>query len=377
MLAERGADGIEQRSFYDEGVGTRWWNRISGGAFGAGLSENIRDGYRWLMENYDYGDEIYVFGFSRGAFTARSLVGLIAKCGLLKADAPIGFEQIFGRYEKGKDARPIYKIKYAARRGETISDFEEKGLLNHTHYHPHLVRMIGVWDTVGTIGINIGTIKGISTGAMKFHNTHLSTVVQHSYQALALDEHRGPFWAILWTQFVPDIPDKVDLSHHDKRFIEQRWFAGAHANVGGGYRNDLMPQRPLAWIQEKAITCGLAFRNKVGTDNEDFQFPVIDSYADFLGGIWKIFKSPYIRWVQSDPVRRGQGWVKTVNERIDRSVFERCQKDKNYRPLSLIEWAKRKEQNLEEIITSPDRYLNLWSDVKAPGIEPLDNHQKP
>ena len=89
MLADSSGDGLVQKTFYDEGVGTHWYDRLSGGMFGSGLSENIRQGYRWLMENYNDGDEIFVFGFSRGAFTARSLVGMIARCGLLKPEAPM------------------------------------------------------------------------------------------------------------------------------------------------------------------------------------------------------------------------------------------------------------------------------------------------
>src|SRR5213592_3423870 len=89
MLADRGGDNLAQESFYDEGVGTHWLDRLSGGLFGAGLSQNVRSGYRWLMEHYNHGDEIFIFGFSRGAFTARSLAGLIARCGLLKPDAPL------------------------------------------------------------------------------------------------------------------------------------------------------------------------------------------------------------------------------------------------------------------------------------------------
>ena len=79
MLAESGVDGVPQKKFYDEDVGTHWFDSVSGGAFGAGLSENVRKGYRWLMEHYNPGDEIFLFGFSRGAFTARSLAGLIAQ----------------------------------------------------------------------------------------------------------------------------------------------------------------------------------------------------------------------------------------------------------------------------------------------------------
>src|SRR6267378_408808 len=84
-IASSGPDDREQPCFYDPGVGTHWYDRITGGAFGRGLSENIQQGYRWLAQKYQAKDEIYVFGFSRGAYTARSLVGLIRKCGILNS----------------------------------------------------------------------------------------------------------------------------------------------------------------------------------------------------------------------------------------------------------------------------------------------------
>lgn len=366
MLARQGRDGLVQESFYDEGVGTHWYDEYSGGVFGRGLSANVRAGYRWLMEHYDHGDEIYLFGFSRGAFTARSLAGLIARCGLLKPDAQISFEQLFERYQKGDDVLPIYTLKFLKRTGRKREfDFEERVLLEHAWYHRNLIKMVGVWDTVGSIGVPLGNIKGISRRTLHFHNTHLSTTVQHSYQALALDEMRQPYWAVLWTRFIPDRRAPEDANDDDHRRIEQRWFSGAHANVGGGYRNDLLPQRPLAWIQEKAEDRGLAFRSSIRTTDEDLQMPPRDSYAEFLGGWWKRLPlsvaRPYVRWMQSDRVRKRSGWVETVNERIDRSVFLRCQLFRDYRPASLTEWAKRKQLDLEAIIADPDKHADLWS----------------
>jgi uncharacterized protein (DUF2235 family) len=128
MLAERGADGVPQRAFYDRGIGTRWFDKLTGGLIGSGLSENVRDGYRWLTENYDLHDEIYIFGFSRGAFAARSLAGLIATCGLLAPDAPISFAQLFERYQRGDQARPIYQLLRMKNQSEQL-DFEERALL--------------------------------------------------------------------------------------------------------------------------------------------------------------------------------------------------------------------------------------------------------
>src|SRR5437867_5462888 len=107
MLADRGEDGVPQKQYYDAGVGTYWFDRISGGWFGYGLSENIRSAYRWLIEHYNPGDEIFIFGFSRGAFTARSLTGVIARCGLLKPAAPMSFYQLYERYRKGDEVEGV------------------------------------------------------------------------------------------------------------------------------------------------------------------------------------------------------------------------------------------------------------------------------
>jgi len=217
------------------------------------LSRNVRDGYRWLMEHYNEDDEIYVFGFSRGAFTARSLAGLIARCGLLKPDAPISFRQLYDRYRHGDAATPIYELKYF---GAKPKDLEEEVILHQTHYSQSFIKMIGVWDTVGSLGIPIGRIKGVSRSELRFHRTRLSRTVEHSYQALALDEYRFPYKAEVWNNFLPKGVDPEKQRANDKRIVEQRWFAGAHANIGGGYRDDLLPQRPLRWIQQKTRASG-------------------------------------------------------------------------------------------------------------------------
>lgn len=381
MLADKGEDGVSQMKFYDEGVGTKWFDRLSGGAFGYGLSDNVRSGYRWLMEHYNPGDEIFIFGFSRGAFTARSLAGVIARCGLLKPDAPMSFTQLYERYQKGDTVRPIYQLKYFHKPGDADFDFEEKTLLKHSYYQRNFIKMVGVWDTVGTLGIPFGNIKGISSRTLRFHNTNLSKIVQHSYQALALDEFRSPYWAVLWTNFTPDKPKDTDAPQVDSRHVEQRWFTGAHCNVGGGYRNDLISQRPLAWIQEKASACGLVFRSRIVVNDDDFQMEPCDSYAEFMGGLWKFltFGKRFVRWVMSDPVKKEahwkgtqkieDGWVETVNERIDPSVIRRCQLNPKYRPPSLLEWAKRKGLSIDAIIAEPEKFPQYWSPVTKAGIE--------
>jgi uncharacterized protein (DUF2235 family) len=375
MLAEHGADGVPQRAFYDEGVGTKWYYKLAGGAFGFGLGGNVRAGYQWLTQNYNKGDEIYLFGFSRGAFTARALAGVIANCGLLKPEAPMGFWDVFARYKRGTNwqnggagVRPIYTLKYHEHHGGPAFSPEEDILLKHTWYERNLVKMVGVWDTVGYLGLPFGRIKDISSSTLRFYNTNLSTVVENSYQALALDEHRKQYWGMLWTHFIPNTPDPT-APGHDDRFIEQRWFAGSHCNVGGGYAEDLVPQRPLAWIQQKAAGCGLGFRRFVQPTSADYGVKPRDSYREFLGGLYRFFFKPYVRWVQSDPMKKQNGTVHTVNERIDASVFERCARDANYRPLSLEEWAKRRHIDLVQIIADPAKWPTFSLGVSKTGIE--------
>jgi uncharacterized protein (DUF2235 family) len=389
LLADKGADGVPQKARYDAGVGTSWYDRLTGGAFGAGLSENVQQGYGWLQRNYSPGDEVFLFGFSRGAFTARSLAGFIARCGLLKPDAPMTVEQAYDRYRQGDAVRPIYDLLYHRRRGEANFDSVERTLLEHSIYHRNLVRMVGVWDTVGSIGLPFGNIPGISRRTLYFHNTHLSRVVQHSYQALALDEQRQPYWGILWTQYSLQQPPAGEPARTDDRYVEQRWFAGAHANVGGSYNNDILPVRPRAWIQQKAIACGLAFRSAVVATDVDLEVRPRDSYAEFLAGTWKWFRflkmcRRYVRWVMSNPVDKPEhkkngrvvpaGIVQTVNERIDSSVFRRCQRYSDagsqayYRPASLLEWARRKNLDLEKIIADPELSSEFTAPVTQPGI---------
>ena len=389
MLAEEGDDGVAQRAFYDPGVGTRWYDRLSGGMFGAGLSENVRSGYRWLTENYDRGDEIYIFGFSRGAFTARSLAGLIARCGLLAPNSPLSFTQLFERYRRGDAARPIYKLFDFKDRRDQL-DFEERALLDTSYYFRNLVTMVGVWDTVGSIGLPFGNVKGISRRTLKFHNTRLSHAIEHSYHAMAIDEYRHPYWVILWTEFFPDSADTdAAPTRPDERCVEQRWFSGAHANVGGGYRSDVLPNRPLVWLQRKAEARGLSFRSSAEVSDQDLNALPTDSYARFLCGAWRVVTlgRRYTRWVMADPVRKAAsrrgsgtstpGWVQTVNERIDASVFERCQKERTYRPLGLIEWAQRERLDLETIIRDPNKYADLVAPVTRPGVERIPVSRPP
>jgi uncharacterized protein (DUF2235 family) len=348
MLAEQDASGVPQLSYYDQGVGTELFNKYRGGIRGRGLNKNIREAYRWLMEHYDDGDEVFIFGFSRGAFTARSLAGMIAKCGLLQPNAPISISQIFRRY-KDKDAKPLYELEYDDRHpveGQTFT-IEERWMLSYSVRID--IKFIGVWDTVGALGLPIGLFKKFRRRKYKFHNTYLSKIHKHAYQALAIDENRVNYKAALWTNYISE--EKPDDTTPQTPNVEQRWFLGAHSNVGGGYHNDFLAQIPLAWLQDKAMECGLAFRKTITLNGNEHRGRVIDSYARFLKGLYRILKLGirYDRPIGRKRIKVDKGWSDTVNESIDATVIERWQNDPAYRPKGLREWAERNKVDLDTI----------------------------
>jgi hypothetical protein len=213
--------------------------------------------------------------------------------------------------------------------------------------------MIGVFDTVGALGVPFGS--RISSSSL-FHNTRLSNIYRNAYQALAIDEHRGHFSPTLWTRFAPATPDPVRRQPRRQTQVEQRWFPGAHANVGGGYRGDRLSQLSLAWVVEKAQQNGLAFRYPVQVDPASYQDDVIDSYSEFAGGFYKAVTlgRRYYRVIGATPrtVTNPDGTVTMVNETLDSSVFDRWRYSDSYRPPSLERWAKERSCNPEQICGS-------------------------
>jgi uncharacterized protein (DUF2235 family) len=336
LCATKGKDGRPQLVYYGIGV-----NGFLGGVFGQGLDENIRLAYEWLIENYNEGDEVFIFGFSRGAFTARSLAGLIAIDGILKAGAPIGVTELFGRYKKG-DEESIWVLKEKEVSGDTSQlTGQEKCLLRYSQ--PVKVKVVGVWDTVGSIGWKAGNIPGISRSSFDYLQTGLRIHILNGYHALAIDEHRNDFAPTLWDVRHPKDPNSVIAQPRPLSSVEQRWFVGAHANVGGGYETDLLAQAPLRWMMKKAESQGLSFRSEVDLDGDALKAPIADSYKSFGSGVYAIISPPLYRTIGREPDVREDGSHININETIDASVFERWRADPTYRPANLVEWAQRKK----------------------------------
>ena len=349
LCAPLGADGLVQLVYYERGV-----HGFLGGLFGKGLDQDITDAYQWLTDYYDPGDDVLIFGFSRGAYTARSLAGFIAKCGLLKSGGALGVKQLYNRYRRA-NARTLWALLDAQNNG-TLGDatLEEQWMLKYSMaIH---IKLVGVWDTVGALGIPLFSIPGISRSTLGFLTTGLRRPIDNGFHALAIDEHRRSFSPTLWT--VRNASNTAPVAAADAlpdrplSSVEQRWFVGAHGNVGGGYESDLLPQVPLRWIMNKASLYGLAFRNDVELDGDVLKASVSDSYRDFLHGAYHLFSRPYYRPIGEPPQQGQDGTNSNVNETIDASVFARWNADANYRPPNLAGWATRHRLDISTLTNS-------------------------
>lgn len=299
---------IRQRFFYDPGVGTSPLMRLPGGALGLGLSKNLRQGYDWLVHRYTEGSDIYIFGFSRGAFTARSLAGMIRKCGLLHTSTPA----LMDRAEK------LYRDREIAPDDKKAVDFRDRYSREVT------IHMLGVWDTVAALGIR-GTPLS-EAGKFAWHDTTLSSIVKHAYHALALDEHRAAYDCVYWTGPVKPAQEEV----------EQRWFIGAHANVGGGYNPNPLADPPYLWMEKKAIARGLVLKPVVPLKDPHLTEPD-DSYALFLNGLY----ARYRKLRHGDEGRFHRRYdhdahgAPATNITVDPSVWARWAAVPEYRPETL------------------------------------------
>lgn len=276
--------------YYDPGVGTGGWEyheedgtlrSLSDQATGYGLQKNVEDAYRYLMGSFEPGDRVYLFGFSRGAFTVRALAGMLYKCGLLRADA--------GNL-----------VEYASKVYNTSGNDTLAQGFRATFGQPCPVHFIGVWDTVESLALNAGK---------RFHDATLNPEVRYGYHALAIDEKRRDFLSCLWDE------DNI----RERQAIEQVWFAGVHADVGGGYAERGLSNITLQWMLGKAVRQGLRV-----DQGRLAEYPpnLHDSLHQSFTGFWKV---------------RGRRTRKIPEAaRIHASVFERMANPANhYQPRNL------------------------------------------
>ena len=241
-----------QVAIYDDGVGTEDFKpvRILAGATGYGLSRNVRQLYKELVRIYDPGDRIFLFGFSRGAFTVRTLAGLIGFCGIVDARR---LETVDALTTVVKRAYRAYRRRYRTPLAKLVRGHPDPAEIERfrtecCHEQPASIHFIGVWDTVDAVGLpfHLADLINLTVYRFKFPDQHLGSVVRTACHALALGDERHSFHPLLW--------------HHrgdDDRRIDQTWFAGAHSNVGGGYPKQGVSLVALEWMLEKAERAGL------------------------------------------------------------------------------------------------------------------------
>lgn len=224
--ADAAGGPVHQIVYYHSGVGSEGdaLEHLIGGGTGLGLSRNVRDAYTFVANNFCDGDELFLFGFSRGAYTVRSVAGLIGWAGVLHKvdmdDFALLWEGFKSRKEDGsRDPRP---------------DFPDR-------HHDVPIKCVGVWDTVGALGIP-GHLNALFARFYQFQDTDLGVGIENAFHALAIDEHRPEFVPTLWR--------KAAGAPSTQR-LEQVWFAGAHSDVGGGYGEHGLSDVALAWMVDR------------------------------------------------------------------------------------------------------------------------------
>jgi uncharacterized protein (DUF2235 family) len=268
-IERQARDGVVQIIHYDEGVGTGHLEKMSGGVFGAGLTANVREAYRFLIFNYDPGDEIYVFGFSRGAFSARTFVGFVRHVGPLSRLHAARIDEALGLYEQrlgGADCSSEKVRRFRADYAAAVcvgEDDDSWRCRNVPGYAPGTapvlsIRYLGVWDTVCALGVPaVLPLSSWLNRKHDFHDPSLTGFVENARHAVAIDERRATFPASLWGDLTelnaakgkaPDAPDAP---------YQEKWFPGAHGSVGGGGDIRGLSDGALDWVLKGAKMAGL------------------------------------------------------------------------------------------------------------------------
>lgn len=271
----------EQITHYDNGVGSNKNKilRAIGGAFGFGFKRNVCDLYEFLAKQYVPGDQIYFFGFSRGAATVRAVTGFIEACGLIDF---ANYPDVGNDPEATDDLINEVYDKYACRKTDPAkaADFKKDKAIHHPEYAPDgnlKIKFLGVWDTVSALGFStdglyitqklIPILDDLTDKVFphKFYNYRLNDNIEYAYQALSIDDQRKTFKPRLWRQGRGNT-------------VEQVWFAGVHANVGGGYPRNGVSNVAMEWMMTKAEAAGLVFQTDV--------FQQVKAQANELGRVY-------------------------------------------------------------------------------------------
>lgn len=314
-MAEYDRVETPQIVFYDPGIGTGE-NKLSSvisGATGRGLSQNVKDAYTFLINNYQPGDEVYFFGFSRGAYTVRSLAGMVGKCHLLK-----------------KEHRHLYHQAHALYANKRLRHDSRRVARFRTRYtQPCQIKFLGVWDTVGSLGLPFSGLKSWFLRKYRFHDVTLSPNIPFAYHAVAIDEMRGKFKPALWKS----------TNVNEAQTVEQVWFAGVHSNIGGGYADTGLADVAFTWMKDKAEGAGLVFDEKYIREN--IRPNPMGRLRDSRRHIYRLLPT-HLREI---------GTAENANESVHESAVARHeQMRRRYSPFNLTEAKERGVPNFPPVV---------------------------
>jgi uncharacterized protein (DUF2235 family) len=302
---------IEQVVYYDHGVGSGdltgqvdLGERISGGAFGKGIDHKIQDAYFFLCENYVSGDEVYLFGFSRGAYTVRSLAGMIHCSGLLSRS---NLRKVPEAYELYRDRliKPSDKEAQAFRQenGDRIN-----------------ITLLGCFDTVGSMGvpdeIPFLPFDKLINAKYRFYDTDLSSIIQNALHAVAIDEIRKVF----------DVTPMIKSQNAPNQVVKQVWFPGEHGCVGGGHEKHGLSDGALLWMVDEIKALGLGLEFDLGIIPGGVKPDPLEDFDNSLHGIYMLTGKHERLLVE--------------NAILHPSVQERGQDRQDYRPQNLVSHRK-------------------------------------
>jgi uncharacterized protein (DUF2235 family) len=310
-------DGIAQHVYYHDGVGSdgNLTQRLLGGAIGLGLKKIIKEVYEFVVSDYVAGDEVYIFGFSRGAYAARALAGLIGASGIQRQKNDDVFEIAWAHYRVTPSVRAQPQTASSADR-KTLKSYNS--LAERQAFHDsRTIKCVAVWDTVGSYGIPAGIglaplARYFTLITLGFHDTSFGDHIDVGLHAIAVDEHRRPFVPTFWT---------VTKGQQPRGHVEQTWFAGAHSNVGGGYSQSGLSDQALVWMiaRVQALT---SMEFDIAAVRSNTKANIAEAVVDSTEG-WVIDHTfPHYRTVLS-PVAIRHGYLFSTEDPTNEHIDER------------------------------------------------------
>lgn len=368
-VSPRDREGIAQVVHYDEGVGTTIRDRFMGGVFGRGLIENIIEAYHFLVLNYEPGDELFVFGFSRGGYTARSFVGLIRNCGIISRRSLYDIRGAIELYmNRDKDSSPdaeaarLFRFKHCPTLclpGDTHWRCVTDSTWKKEKATELSVKYLGVWDTVGALGVpnHLKFLSKITNSKYGFHDTRLSRVVGRARHAVSADEQRRTFDPALWSNLTD-----LNAGHEASPRYEQLIFPGTHSGVGGGGPVRGLSDIALEWIFLAAREEGLAF-------DTDHSSPIFSIQPDHRAALFN--ETAKTKWSLKDRVM-GVGLADRTFDNIDVRALHISLAQRMQEPATRL--PEHREYKPSALKAFWDRLLKMPTSKPADGTETKQLH---